>query len=54
MAGIGHDLNVGNDPILRDAPLGFFARFFKDRRHGLDKLSAVVDVSSIASLRSRW
>jgi fermentation-respiration switch protein FrsA (DUF1100 family) len=54
LAGIGHDLNVGNDPILRDAPLGFFAYFLKDRRHGLDKLSAAVDASSIASLQSRW
>lgn len=54
LAGIGHDLNVGNDPILRDAPLGFFARFLKARRHGLDKLEAAVDASSIASLHARW
>jgi fermentation-respiration switch protein FrsA (DUF1100 family) len=54
LAGIGHDLNVGNDPILRDAPLGFFARFLKGRRHGLDKLNAAVDASSIASIQSRW
>lgn len=54
LAGIGHDLNVGSDPILRDAPLGFFAYFLKGRRHGLDKLSAAVDASSIASLQSRW
>ena len=54
LAGIGHDLNVGNDPILRDAPLGFFAYYLKGRRHGLDKLSAAVDASSIASLQSHW
>jgi len=54
LAGIGHDLNVGNDPILRDAPLGFFAFFLKERRHGLDKLRAAVDASAIASLRARW
>jgi dienelactone hydrolase len=54
LAGIGHDLNVGNDPILRDAPLGFFAHFLKGRRHGLDKLLAAVETSSIASLQSRW
>ena len=54
LAGIGHDVNVGNDPILRDAPLGFFAHFLKGRRHGLDKLSAAVDASSVASLQSRW
>jgi hypothetical protein len=54
LAGIGHDLNVGNDPILRDAPLGFFAFFLKERHHGLDKLRAAVDGSAIASLRARW
>jgi hypothetical protein len=54
LAGIGHDLNVGNDPILRDAPLGFFAFFLKERRHGLDKLGRAVEASSIASLQARW
>ncbi len=54
LAGIGHDLNVGNDPILRDAPLGFFAFFLKERRHGLDKLGRAVDASAIATLRARW
>jgi hypothetical protein len=54
LAGIGHDLNVGNDPILRDAPLGFFAFFLKERRHGLNKLNAAVEASSIASLQARW
>ena len=54
LAGIGHDLNVGNDPILRDAPLGFFAFFLKERRHGLNKLGAAVDASAIASLQARW
>jgi dienelactone hydrolase len=54
LAGIGHDLNVGSDPILRDAPLGFFAFFLKDRRHGLDKLNRAVDASSIASIHARW
>jgi fermentation-respiration switch protein FrsA (DUF1100 family) len=54
LAGIGHDLNVGNDPVLRDAPLGFFAKFLKARRHGLDKLLAAVEASSVASLQSSW
>jgi hypothetical protein len=54
LAGIGHDLNVGNDPILRDAPLGFFAFFLKERGHGLAKLGRAVEASSIASLQARW
>jgi len=54
LAGIGHDLNVGSDPILRDAPLGFFAYFLKERPHGLHKLNAAVDASSIASIQARW
>jgi pimeloyl-ACP methyl ester carboxylesterase len=54
LAGIGHDLHLQNDPILRDATLGFFAFYLRDRRHGLDQVSAAVDASPIASLRSRW
>ena len=54
LAGIGHDLNVGDDPILRDAPLGFFAFYLKDRRGGLEKVAGAVESSAIASLRARW
>jgi fermentation-respiration switch protein FrsA (DUF1100 family) len=54
LAGVGHDLNVGSDPILRDAPLGFFGAFLKGLNRGLARVEAAAASSSVATLRSSW
>ncbi|HEY6566623.1 MAG TPA: hypothetical protein VI341_03810 [Actinomycetota bacterium] len=52
--GIGHDLNVRNDPILSEASLGFFTRYLRGSGAGLRRVVRAVADSSIASLQKDW
>ncbi len=52
--GIGHDLNVGSDPILSESSLGFFARYLRGSAAGLRRVVHAVADSSIATLQKNW
>jgi fermentation-respiration switch protein FrsA (DUF1100 family) len=54
LAGVGHDLNVGSDDILQEAPLGFYSFFLRERESGLRRVRRAVADSPIASMRARW
>ena len=54
LAGIGHDLLTGSDPILTEATLGFFARYLRHARGGLRRVTRAAARSPIATLRSIW
>jgi fermentation-respiration switch protein FrsA (DUF1100 family) len=54
LAGIGHDLLTGSDPILTEASLGFYARYLRGKRGGLQRVARAAARSPIATLRSAW
>ncbi len=54
LAGIGHDLLTGNDPILTESTLGFFARYLRGQRRGLRRVQRAAADSPIATLRRNW
>jgi len=54
LAGIGHDLLTGSDPILTESSLGFFARYLRGQRGGLRRIARAAAHSPIATLQSSW
>ena len=54
LAGVGHDLNTGGDPILVTASSLFLDHYLRGRRTALRRIVRAVDASDIASLRKRW
>ena len=54
LAGIGHDLLTGSDPILTESTLGFFARYLRGNRGGLRRVRRAAADSPIATLRRNW
>ena len=54
LQGVDHTLNVGNNPILQEAPLGFFGYFLKDQPDGLTRIQNAVNGLAIASLQAAW
>ena len=54
LQGVDHTLNVGNNPILQEAPLGFFGYFLKDQPDGLTRIQNAVNGLAIASLQASW
>ena len=54
LAGVGHDLNTGGDPILVTASSRFLNHYLRHRKNALDGIVRAADSSDIASLRKRW
>ncbi len=54
LQGVDHTLNVGNNPILQEAPLGFFGYFLRDQADGLTRVQNAVNGLAIASLQAEW
>jgi dienelactone hydrolase len=54
LAGVGHDLNTGSDPILVTASSLFLDRYLRHRKHALNRIVRAADHSDVASLRERW
>jgi fermentation-respiration switch protein FrsA (DUF1100 family) len=54
LAGVDHTLNVGSNPILQEAPLGFFGSFLLDQPDGLTRVQNAVNGLAIASLQAAW
>jgi len=54
LGGVGHDLNTGGDPVLVESSTGFFDRYLRGRKAGMEELNQSVADSKIASLRSSW
>jgi hypothetical protein len=54
LAGIDHSLLTGNDPILTESTLGFFARYLRGNRGGLRRVQRAAADSPIATLRKNW
>lgn len=54
LAGIDHSLLTGNDPILTESTLGFFARYLRGHRGGLRRVQRAAADSPIATLRRHW
>jgi hypothetical protein len=54
LQGVDHTLNVGNNPILQEAPLGFFGYFLLDQLDGLTRVQNAVNGLAIASLQAAW
>jgi dienelactone hydrolase len=54
LAGVGHDLNTGGDPILVTASSLFLDRYLRRHRKALARIVRAARRSEIASLRKRW
>jgi dienelactone hydrolase len=54
LQGVDHTLNVGSNPILQEAPLGFFGYFLLDQPDGLTRVQNAVNGLAIASLQAAW
>lgn len=54
LAGVGHDLNTGGDPILVTSSNLFLDHYLRGRKKALDRIVTAAQESDIASLRKRW
>jgi dienelactone hydrolase len=54
LAGVGHDLNTGGDPILATASSLFLDHYLLGHDRALTKIVDAAEESKIASLRNRW
>lgn len=54
LEGVDHTLNVGSNPILQEAPLGFFGYYLLDQTEGLTRVQNAVTNLAIASLQAEW
>lgn len=54
LSGVGHGLNTGSEPILRDSSLGFFSRFVRGRPGGLKRVEKAAADSNVARLVKAW
>jgi hypothetical protein len=54
LKGVGHDFNMGSDPVVRDATLGFFGYYLDGRDNGLRQVRRAAKRSAIASIRARF
>ncbi|MGB0098728.1 MAG: hypothetical protein WBP61_00475 [Nocardioides sp.] len=54
LAGVGHDLNTGGDPILKTASSSFLNHYLRNRKNALKRIKRAAAASDIASLRKAW